>query len=182
MGKKITVDCATMVNKGLEVIEAHYLFDMEYDKIETILHKESIVHSMVEYNDNSIIAQMGKHDMRIPIQYALTYPKKETYKLDTSLSFKEISNLTFKEMDYERYPMLKLAYEVGKMGGIMPTVYNASNEEAVKLFINKKIKFLEIENIITEMVEKFNNVPSPTLEDILNTDKSVREYIIRKYN
>lgn len=176
MGKKITVDCATMVNKGLEVIEAHFLFDMPYEKIETIIHKESIVHSMVAYNDNTIIAQMGKPDMRIPIQYALTYPSKNFFPLDSCLSMNNI-DLSFREMDFSRYPMLKLAYNVGLMGGIMPTVFNASNEEAVWLFINKKIKFLEIEDIINYCVNNTKNIENPSIEDILEVDRSTRAMV-----
>ena len=181
MGKKITVDCASMVNKGLEVIEAHFLFDIDYDNIETIIHKESIIHSMVEYQDNTVIAQLGKPDMRVPIQYAITYPKKEKYKLDSSLNFNTLNNLSFKQMDFERYPLLKVAYEVGKLGGLKPTIYNASNEEAVKLFIDKKIKFLDIETIIIDCVGNFENIISPTLEQILDCDKKVREYVINKF-
>ena len=181
MGKKITVDCATMVNKGLEVIEAHYLFDIDYDNIETVIHKESIIHSMVEYKDNSIIAQMGKPDMRIPIQYAITYPNKIKYTLDSGLSFKDLNSLTFKEMDFNRFPMLALAYKVGKMGGIMPAVFNASNEEAVKLFCENKIKFLDIENIIIDSINKKKNILFPTLNKILEVDKKERENIINKY-
>jgi len=181
MGKKITVDCASMVNKGLEVIEAHFLFDIDYDNIDTIIHKESIIHSMVEYKDNTIIAQLGKADMRVPIQYAITYPDKINYKLDSSLDFNTLNNLTFKKMDYERYPLLKVAYEVGKLGGLKPTIFNASNEEAVKLFIEKKIKFLDIETIIIDCVNNFENIISPTLDQILKCDKQVREYVINKY-
>lgn len=176
MGKKITVDCATMVNKGLEVIEAHFLFDMPYEKIETIIHKESIVHSMVAYNDNTIIAQMGKPDMRIPIQYSLTYPSKNFFPLDSCLSMNN-KDLSFREMDFSRYPMLKLAYNVGLMGGIMPTVFNASNEEAVWLFINKKIKFLEIEDIINYCVNNTKNIENPSIEDILEVDRSTRAMV-----
>lgn len=182
MGKKITVDCATMVNKGLEVIEAHFLFNVPYDKIETILHKESIIHSMVEFKDNTIISQMGKPDMRVPIQYALTYPNKIEFKLDDSLDLNNLFNLTFKEMDFNRYPLLKLAYKVGVEGGVKPAIYNASNEEAVKLFIDKKIKFLEIEKIIEETVNRFENIISPTLNQILEMDLKVREYVNNKYN
>ena len=181
MGKKITVDCATMVNKGLEVIEAHFLFNVDYDNIETIIHKESIIHSMVEFKDKTIIAQMGKPDMRVPIQYAITYPNKRDYKLDESLNLNKLFNLSLKQMDFERYPLLKLAYKVGKLGGVMPTVYNASNEEAVKLFINKKIKFLEIETIIIDAVSKFKNIVSPSLSQILKIDNEVREYVKSKY-
>ena len=182
MGKKITVDCASMVNKGLEVIEAHFLFDIPYDSIDTIIHKESIIHSMVEYQDNTIIAQMGKADMRVPIQYAITYPNKEQYKLDSGLDFNSLGSLSFKKMDFERYPLLKLAYEVGMLGGLKPTIFNASNEEAVKLFIDKKIKFLDIETIIIDCVNKFENIISPTLDQILECDKKVREYVCEKYN
>ena len=182
MGKKITVDCATMVNKGLEVMEAHYLFDIPYDNIETIIHKESIIHSMVEFKDKTIIAQMGKPDMRIPIQYAITYPNKKEYKLDDCLNLNKLSNLSFREMDFNKYPLLKLAYEVGKLGGVKPTIFNASNEEAVKLFIDKKIKFLDIETIIIDTVNKFDNIISPTLNQILEIDKQVREYVNNKYN
>lgn len=181
MGKKITVDCATMANKGLEVIEAHYLFDIDYKNIDTIIHRESIIHSMVEYNDNTIIAQMGKPDMRIPIQYALTYPNKEKYRLDESLDLNKLSNISFQKMDYMRYPLLKLAYEVGIQGGIKPAIYNASNEEAVKLFIDKKIKFLDIEKIVFDTVEYFENIISPTLNQILEFDFKAREYVKHKY-
>lgn len=181
MGKKITVDCATMANKGLEVIEAHYLFDIDYKNINTIIHRESIIHSMVEYNDNTIIAQMGKPDMRIPIQYAITYPNKEKYKLDKSLDLNTLSNITFQKMDYSRYPLLKLAYDVGIQGGIKPTIFNASNEEAVKLFINKKIKFLDIESIVIDAVNNFENIISPTINQILEFDLKVREYVNNKY-
>ena len=181
MGKKITVDCATMVNKGLEVIEAHFLFNVDYDNIETIIHKESIIHSMVEFKDKTIIAQMGKPDMRVPIQYAITYPNKIDYRLDDSLDLNKLFNLSLKQMDFVGYPLLKLAYTVGKLGGVMPTVYNASNEEAVKLFINKKIKFLEIETIIIDAVSKFKNIVSPSLSQILEIDNEVREYVKSKY-
>lgn len=183
MGKKITVDCATMVNKGLEVIEAHYLFDMPYDKIKTIIHRESIVHSMVKFKDGSIIAQMGKPDMRLPIQYAITYPNKKEFKLDSALNMDDVCNLSFQKMDFERYPMLELAYQVGKMGGIMPIVYNSTNEACVKLFIDNKIKFLDIELIICKNVEKYKkqNKLKPTLEEILKLDCEIKEAIYNEY-
>ncbi len=183
MGKKITIDCATMVNKGLEVMEAHYLFNMPYEKIKTILHYESIVHSFVEFVDGSVIAELAKPDMRIPIQYALTYPKKTEFKLDTILDLTKTKPLSFKEMDYERYPLLKLAYEVGEQKGIMPLVYNSSNEEAVKLFIENKIKFLDIEKIIFNLVELYKNKNKEVMdvEDILKTDCEIRTYINNNY-
>ena len=182
MGKKITVDCATMVNKGLEVMEAHYLFNMDYDHIKTILHYESIVHSLVRFKDGSIIAQMGKPDMRLPIQYAITYPNRCEFKLDDSLDLTK-SSISFKEMNFERYPCLKLAYEVGKMGGIMPTVYNSSNEEAVRLFIQNKIKFLDIEALLFIMCDKYknNNKLDYNLEDIIKLDKETKKYIEDNY-
>lgn len=182
MGKKITVDCASMANKGLEVIEAHYLFNISYDNIETIIHRESIIHSLVEYKDNTIIAQMGKPDMRIPIQYALTFPEKKEYTLDNSLDLNSLSNLSFMKMDYNRFPLLELAYKVGIQGGIKPTIYNTSNEEAVNLFINKKIKFLEIESIVIDAVNHFENIISPTIDQIIEYDLKVREYVKNKYN
>ena len=182
MGKKITVDCATMVNKGLEVMEAHYLFGFDYDHIDTILHYESIVHSMVKFKDGSILAQMGKPDMRLPIQYAITYPERKEFKLDSALDLTKAS-LSFKEMDTKRYPMLSLAYKVGKAGGIMPTVYNSANEASVSLFINKKIKFLDIEKIIFMMCDKYYlyNIKDYDIEYIINLDKEIKEYIISNY-
>ena len=182
MGKKITVDCATMVNKGLEVMEAHFLFGFDYDHIDTILHYESIVHSMVKFKDGSILAQMGKPDMRLPIQYAITYPKREEFKLDSALNLTKVS-LSFKEMDFNRYPMLSLAYKVGKAGGIMPTVYNSANEASVSLFINKKIKFLDIEKIIFMMCDKYylSNIKDYDIEYIINLDKEIKEYIFSNY-
>lgn len=182
MGKKITVDCATMVNKGLEVMEAHFLFGFDYDHIDTILHYESIVHSMVKFKDGSILAQMGKPDMRLPIQYAITYPKREEFKLDSPLDLTKVS-LSFNEMDFNRYPMLSLAYKVGKAGGIMPTVYNSANEASVSLFINKKIKFLDIEKIIFIMCDKYylSNIKDYDIEYIINLDKEIKEYIFSNY-
>ena len=181
MGAKITVDSATMVNKGLEVIEAHFLFDVDYDKIKTVIHRESIIHSMVEFKDRSILAQMSIPDMRIPIQYALTYPQKLDYDLSPRLNFDEVNKLTFTKMDFTRFPCLKLAYEVGKMGGIMPTVFNISNEEAVNLFINQRISFLEIEDIIFNNVKNAKNIINPTLDDIIKVAQSVKEDIRIKY-
>jgi 1-deoxy-D-xylulose-5-phosphate reductoisomerase len=180
MGNKITIDSATMVNKGLEVIEAHYLFDIDYDNIETIIHPESIVHSMVEYRDGSVIAQLSNPDMRIPIQYALTYP----INLDLDirhLDFSKLNKLTFKVMDTDRFPIIKLAYKVGRLAGNMPTVYNSSNEVAVKLFIERKISFLEIEEIITNAVEEANYIKSPTIDDIFETAEITKEKILKKY-
>lgn len=181
MGKKITIDSATMVNKGLEVIEAHYLFDISYDKIRTILHKESIIHSMVEFVDKSIIAQLGNPDMRIPIQYALFYPERKNFFNIKSLNFLEVKNLSFQELSFKRFPCLELAYFCGRAEGIMPVVYNASNEAAVKLFLEKKIKFIEIEEIISKAVKSAVNILNPSLDVILETDKLVKENIYNMY-
>lgn len=190
MGKKITVDCATMVNKGLEVIEAHYLFGIDYDNIETIIHRESIIHSMVEYKDGSVMACLSNPDMRLPIAYAINYPEKKEFSFIKKMDFKTLKTLSFEELSMERYPSLALAYKVGKEGGILPIVYNSSNEIATRLFIEGKIKFLEIEDIIFDAVDYFYDQykidkeknKGLTLAYILNVDKQVREYVNKKYN
>ena len=179
MGRKITVDCASMVNKGLEVMEAHHLFHIDYDHIKTIIHKESIIHSMVEFTDNSVSALMYNPSMLSPISYALLGETEECGLKE--LSFEEVSTLTFRKMDYKRYPMIELAYKVGKAGGFYPTIYNASNEVAVELFLNNKIKFLDIEKIITDAVNNYNNYLSKlsnatfNIDNILLLDKIVKE-------
>lgn len=181
MGKKITIDSATMVNKGLEVIEAHHLFDIDYDNIETVLHKESTIHSMVEYKDGSIIAQLSYPSMMLPIQYALTYPSRLENMNLPSLDFNETMSLSFSKMNVERFPLLRLAYQVGRAKGIMPAIYNASNEAAVALFLEKKITFLEIEKIIFEKVESTENILNPSIEEIIQISKKVKQDILNKY-
>lgn len=181
MGAKITIDSATMVNKGLEIIEAHYLFDIDYNNIKTIIHPQSIIHSIVEYIDNSQIAQLATSDMRIPIQYALTYPNRCAYNLDNPLDLTKVSTLTFKPMDFDRYPMVKLAYEVGVMGGVMPAVYNIANEVANELFRKEKIEFLEIESIITKQVGLTQNIQNPTIDDIIEVMDKVKQNILNEY-
>lgn len=181
MGAKITIDSATMVNKGLEIIEAHHLFSLDYDKIETVIHKESIIHSLVEYNDGTIIAGLSYPDMKIPIQYALSLPNRYKIKGIKNLNLKEVLSLNFSPMDYERFPLVKLAYEVGKMGGIMPMVYNSANEIAVKLFLDGKIKFLDIEDIIFYAVKNTQNIQNPTLEEIISYDKLLRKQLLEKF-
>lgn len=181
MGKKISIDSSTLMNKGLEVIEAHFLFDCPYDDIEVVVHPQSIVHSMVEYTDGAIIAQLGVPDMKLPIQYALNYPKREG-NIGGRLSFKDIKSLDFDTADTEVFKCLALAYKAGKIGGLMPTILNGANEAVVDLFLNKKIKYLDIERIITECMEKFNYNESLTLDNIINKDKEVRDYIYKKYN
>lgn len=161
MGAKITIDSATMMNKGFELIEAHYLFDIDIDKIVPILHKESIIHSMVEFNDSSIFAQMGTADMRLPIQYAMEYPRHLYHECFKPLDLVSVGVLHFEEVSFERYPLVKCAIDAIKKGKLQPTILNAANEACVKLFLEDKIKFLEIESIIIEALnnpkyQKFN--------------------------
>lgn len=168
MGQKITIDSATMMNKGLEVIEAKHLFDLEITQIKTLLHRESIIHSMVEFVDNSMIAQIGNSDMRTAIQYAFSYPER-IYK-DNPLDFNTISTLNFKPMDLERFKMLKFAYDALEIGGTMPAVMNAANEFAVAEFLKGKIEFLEIEDIVESRMNQHKVVQNPDLETILYYD------------
>lgn len=181
MGAKITIDSATMMNKGFEVIEAHYLFDIEYDKIETVLHKESVVHSLVEFNDTSIIAHLGNPDMRIPISYALNYPDRVEYN-GKSLDLIKVGALHFEELSYKRYPLLELAIEAGKSKGLNPTTLNAANEACVSLFLNGKIRFLEIEEIVKECLNVFPNDILINLDKIIERDLVVKDYVFRKYS
>lgn len=174
MGAKITIDSATMVNKGLEVMEARWLFGMEFDQIGVLLHPESIVHSFVEYRDGSVIAQLGNPDMRVPIQYALTYP--ERWPSETKrLSLSEAGQLHFREMDMERYPCLRLAYQCGKMGGTAPSVFNAANEVAVARFLNREIPFLRIESLIEEVLSRHETQAAKDLDTIFEADRWARE-------
>lgn len=180
MGKKISIDSSTMINKGLEVIEAHWLFGLDYNSIDVIIHPESIVHSMIEYKDGSVIAQLASPDMRLPIQYALNYPKREE-KIIESLNLAKIASLTFYEPDKVNFRGLELAYHAGNAGGIMPTIFNASNEVAVELFLNNRISYLKIIDIIEECMNKFKNSPILDLETILYSEKLVKEFILNKY-
>ncbi len=177
MGAKITIDSATMMNKGLEVIEAHWLFSFDYSKIDVILHKESIIHSMVEFVDTSIIAHLGQPDMRVPIQYALTYPDRLELVNGKRLNLWEAGRLHFQKMDYDRFRCLKLAFEAGIAGGLMPTVLNAANEKAVELFLNGHITFLEIEEVIERAMQGLSNVSTPDLETIQETDIRTRKFV-----
>lgn len=177
MGAKITIDSATMVNKGLEVIEAHYLFNINYENIKILLHKESIIHSMVEFKDKTIMAQLGTPDMRNPIQYALTYPNRIHNKNFSSLNLEQVGSLNFSKLDFERYPCVKMAIDSGKSGGSFTTVFNSANEEAVKLFLENKISFLDIEVLISNALSSHNKIENPDLETILNLDKDVRNLV-----
>lgn len=169
MGHKITIDSATMMNKGFEVIEAKWLFDLDISKIETILHKESIIHSMVEFVDTSVMAQLGTPDMRMPIQYAFTYPKRIEHQAP-SLNLAEVAQLHFKAMDFERYRCLQYAYDAIKIGGTMPVVLNAVNEVAVAKFLNKEIRFLDIERMIKREMDRHEVIQNPSLDQILALD------------
>ena len=177
MGDKITIDSATMMNKGLEVIEAHVLFDIPYDDIEVVLHRESIIHSMVEFQDTSIMAQLGTPDMRVPIQYALSYPNRLPRKNAKRLNLVEIGKLHFEEMNMKRFHALKLAYDAGRAGGTMTTVLNAANEAAVALFLEERISFLEIEELIERIMDEHQIVSKPDLETILHVDAETRKAI-----
>lgn len=177
MGAKITIDSATMMNKGLEVIEAHWLFSMPYEKIDVLLHRESIIHSMIEFHDSSIIAQLGTPDMRVPIQYALTYPDRLPLKTAKKLNLASIGQLHFSKMDFERYRCLHFAFEAGKAGGTLPTVLNAANEVAVAAFLEGKITFLEIEDLVEKSLTSHNNMSNPDLSLIIEVDQQTRQFV-----
>ena len=177
MGAKITIDSATMMNKGLEVIEAHWLFHIPYEQIDVVLHRESIIHSMVEYHDHSVIAQLGTPDMRIPIQYALTYPERLPLPSAKRLNLADIGALHFEEMDFDRFRCLAFAYEAGKAGGSMPTVLNAANEVAVSAFLEGKISFLKIEELIGKALDWHTLIKDPDLETIQSVDRETRRFI-----
>ncbi|MGI8315123.1 1-deoxy-D-xylulose-5-phosphate reductoisomerase [Halobacillus mangrovi] len=177
MGAKITIDSASMMNKGLEVVEAHWLFDVPYDQIHVILHRESVIHSMVEYVDRSVMAQLGTPDMKVPIQYALTYPNRLDLPITKQLDLEEIATLHFEKMDMERFPCLRMAYEAGRSGGSMTTVLNAANEEAVQLFLEEKISFLEIEKLIERALESHDRIHNPDLSTILSIDEETRKRV-----
>jgi 1-deoxy-D-xylulose-5-phosphate reductoisomerase len=177
MGAKITIDSATMMNKGLEVIEAHWLFDMPYEQIDVLLHKESTIHSMVEFNDGSVMAQLGTPDMRAPIQYALTYPDRIPLIGKKRLRLEEFGQLHFEKMDYKRFYCLQLAIDAGKAGGSLPTVLNAANERAVMAFLNGKISFLQIETLIERALNRHNRIEHPDLQTIREVDLETRNWV-----
>ncbi|WYJ81530.1 1-deoxy-D-xylulose 5-phosphate reductoisomerase [Enterococcus sp. DIV0840] len=179
MGKKITIDSATMMNKGLEVIEAHWLFGTDYDKIKVVLHKESIVHSMIVLKDGAYLAQLGPSDMREPIQYALTYPTRLPIQNEKAFDLTQIGQLNFEPMDFDRFPMLALAFLVGKKGGAYPTVYNAANEIAANAFIDGKISYLQIEEFVQKAVWNYTETNEVTLEEVIAIDKQTRTIVER---
>jgi 1-deoxy-D-xylulose-5-phosphate reductoisomerase len=178
MGKKITIDSATLMNKGLEVIEAHFLFGVDYDDIDIVIHPQSIIHSLIELQDTSVLAQLGWADMRLPLLYALSWPER-IYTDWKSLNLVEVGSLTFKEPDHQKYPCMDLAYSAGRAGGAMSAVLNAANEQAVALFLEEKIGFLDIPRLIEQACDRFvnQNTPQPTLEDILEADRWARQAV-----
>ena len=177
MGQKITIDSATMVNKGLEVMEAAWLFDVTLDQIKVVVHPQSVIHSMVEYMDGSIIAQLGVPDMRLPIQYALFYPNRKKLPMAERVDFTRLKQLTFEEPDMETFYGLKLAFKAGRTGGSLPTVYNAANEWAVAEFLKGRLKFLAIPELIREAMEHHKLIQSPTLNEILNTELETYDFV-----
>ena len=176
MGRKITIDSATLVNKGLEVIEAKWLFGVEPENIQVVVHPQSVIHSMVEYVDGAVIAQLGVPDMKLPIQYALTYPYRRPME-GKKLDFYELSSMTFEKPDTDTFKGLPMAYDAIAAGGSMPTVYNAANEKAVSLFLNREIKFLEIYDLIQGAMENHKVKENPTVEEILEAEAEAYEYI-----
>lgn len=180
MGHKITIDSATLVNKGLEVMEAKWLFDVDLDRIQVVVHPQSIIHSMVEYVDGGIIAQLGSPDMKLPIQYALFYPDRRPMA-GKRVDFYELGNITFERPDMETFTGLKLAMRAATEGGSMPTVFNAANEKAVSLFLNRKIRFLQIPEIIEMCMDVHHKIADPDVEAILKTEKETYELIDTKY-
>jgi len=174
MGKKITVDSATLMNKGLEVIEAHHLFGVSYDDIEVIVHPQSIIHSAIEYVDGSVIAQIGLPSMHIPIQYAITYPERIEGIKSESFSFLDAKRFDFEAPDLEKFPCLRLAYEAGKIGGSAPICLNAANEEAVFAFLDGKIKLYTIYEIVEKMLSSHNLIKNPSIEEIFVIDNEIR--------
>lgn len=173
MGKKVTLDSSTLANKGLEVMEAHWLFDMPYEKIDVVVHPQSIVHSLVEFCDGSVIAQLGEPDMRLPIQFALSWPERFNYSFE-QLDLVKAASLTFEAPDTEAFPSLKIAIECGKAGGTLPCAFNAANEEAVNAFLDGKIKYLDIPYITASVTQAHKNVLTPQIEDIEEADSWAR--------
>ena len=176
MGRKITIDSSTMVNKGLEVMEARWLFDVKMDQIQVVIQPQSIIHSMVEYVDGAVMAQLGTPDMKLPIQYALYYPERR-YLPGERLDFWKLGRLDFEEPDMDTFYALALAYEAGRAEGTLPTVFNAANELAVKMFLNREIKYLEITQIIEDCMRAHKNKENPTLQEILEAEAEVYERI-----
>ena len=180
MGAKITIDSATLFNKGLEVMEAKWLFNVDYDQIEVLIHPESILHSAVEFEDTSVIGQMGTPDMRLAIQYALTYPQRKKLINGKSLDLTQLGSLTFKKPNFDRFHALSLAYKAGKIGGSLPCVLNGANEMANLLFREGKIEFLEIEELVEKAMNAHEVVKDPTIDQLLEIDQWARNYVLKE--
>ena len=174
MGKKITIDSATLMNKGLEVIEAHHLFGMDYDNIEVVIHPQSIVHSAIEYKDGSVVAQLGLPSMHIPIQYAITYPERFEGIKSKSFSFADIARLDFEKPDFDKFPSVKLAYDCGRLGGSATVCMNAANEESVFAFLHGKINLYDIYRITSKITENHRVIKSPSIDEIFAIDEEIR--------
>ena len=174
MGAKITIDSATLMNKGFEVIEAHWLYHIPYEKIEVVIHPQSTIHSLVEFCDNSVIAQLGLPDMRIPIQYALSYPKR-MHSTAGKLDLAKARELTFREPDFDMFPCLKYAYYAGKIGGTIPAVMNAANEVAVKHFLKDSIRFNDIPRLIKKMMDSHKLIKNPSIDEVMEADRQTKE-------
>ena len=181
MGRKITIDSATMVNKGLEVIEAKWLFDIEFSQVQVVVQPQSLIHSMIQFKDGAIMAQLGTPDMRLPIQYAIYYPERR-YLDGERVDFAKIGQITFENPDMETFRGLKLAYEAGQCGGSMTTVFNAANERAVAMFLDKKLKFLDIYEIIEESMNHVKLVSNPSITQILEVEKATYEFIESRWS
>lgn len=182
MGKKITIDSSTLVNKGLEIIEAHQLFGISYDNIEVVIHPESIIHSLVEFKDSSVIAQLGVPDMKLPIQYAFTYPQRMANPVLGKLDFKKLSTLNFQQPDNETFRGIELAFAAGRAGGTMPAVFNAANEIAVELFLKGEIKFLEIYDIIGSAMKRHLPISVENIESVKRADWETRRWVYDNYS
>lgn len=181
MGRKITIDSSTMINKGLEVIEAKWLFDVSFSQIQVVIQPQSVIHSMVEFKDGAVMAQLGTPDMKLPIQYALYYPERKSLPGER-LEFSKIGTLNFEEPDLETFQGLKLAYEVGEQGGSYPTVYNAANERAVALFLNRKIGYLDIIEIINYAIEGHKKIEDPSIDEILQIEQETYQRIDSRWS
>lgn len=181
MGKKITIDSSSLVNKGLEVIEAHELFGVDYDHIDVLVHPQSVIHSMVQFKDKAVIAQLGAPDMKLPIQYAFTYPKREANPVFETLDFMKMSTLTFEKVDNETFRGVELAYRAGRTGKSMPAVFNAANEVAVELFMKGKIGFLTIYEIIEGAMNRHESVEINSVETVKTVDRETRNWVYTEY-
>jgi 1-deoxy-D-xylulose-5-phosphate reductoisomerase len=183
MGQKITIDSATLMNKGLEVIEAHFLFGLDYDDIDIVIHPQSIIHSLIELQDTSVLAQLGWADMRLPLLYSLSYPDRLATNWE-KLDLVKAGDLTFREPDHQKYPCMQLAYSAGRAGGCMPAVLNAANEQAVALFLQEKIGYLDIARVIESVCDRFvnQNNSQPNLDDILEADQWARSAVLEKFS